>query len=263
MICRFLKIREFIFSNSDKFPEIMVSDSKWHLIIQLKELLEICNHFTVKIQAIEYPFSHFLYDYKKMLLNLEKLNNYHSITLKENIIRRMKNLVDSHLLKTAVFLDIRLKGIQNIEEERLAEETILFFFNKYLKDEKRIVEENEIHILSNEEDSDEILLSSFLDDGSNTNWKNKTILDEIGEFKRLERIPFKRDIFAFWESQKTNLPLLTEIAFLFLSIPSNQASVERSFSDLSFIYYKYRSKLNEKTTEDILFLRLLNRFKTD
>lgn len=57
-------------------------------------------------------------------------------------------------------------------------------------------------------------------------------------------------------TRKHSHPELYEVATLLLSVPSNQVSVERSFSALGLVLTDKRTKMHDDTLENILIIKL-------
>lgn len=89
----------------------------------------------------------------------------------------------------------------------------------------------------------------------------------------LPRLHHKHSILKYWSGQLEqsikikNMPELREVAYTLLAIPSSQASCERNFSHMGFVFNKLRSLLAPKMLEDLLLIRtnrqLFSRVKTD
>lgn len=63
-------------------------------------------------------------------------------------------------------------------------------------------------------------------------------------------------IFDFWEKNESSFPALYEVACVVNAIPPSQATVERAFSTLKFVFGVHRTKIDQDRLEDILMIRL-------
>ncbi len=90
--------------------------------------------------------------------------------------------------------------------------------------------------------------------------ENLEITNLLKNFYNLERIRSDENIIEYWKRNQYFHEDLNEMACVLLAIPSTQVSVERSFSDLGYICNKLRNKLDENIINDIIFLRILERF---
>ena len=64
----------------------------------------------------------------------------------------------------------------------------------------------------------------------------------------------------FWKRQRTHLPKLHQLAFDFAFLPSSSASVERTFSYFKKLLSDDRERMEETTTEYMLFLYVNSSF---
>lgn len=60
----------------------------------------------------------------------------------------------------------------------------------------------------------------------------------------------------FWENKKSAYPALYEIACVINSIPPSQATVERGFSILKFVFGEKRTRIVQDSLENILLIKL-------
>lgn len=74
--------------------------------------------------------------------------------------------------------------------------------------------------------------------------------------KKYPLINHKNQILDFWKSCKDEFPEIYTVASIINSIPPAQATVERVFSIVSFIFGKHRSRLDEEVLQNILTIRL-------
>lgn len=79
----------------------------------------------------------------------------------------------------------------------------------------------------------------------------------LGDFEnQFKVIHHSIPILEFWKDKMESLPELYEIAQILNSIPPSQATVERSFSALAYIYGPLRCKLSHELLEEILRIKL-------
>lgn len=74
--------------------------------------------------------------------------------------------------------------------------------------------------------------------------------------KKYTVISHKDPILDFWNSIKDEFPEIYRAASIINSIPPTQATVERVFSIVFFIFGKHRSRLDEEVLQNILTIRL-------
>lgn len=68
--------------------------------------------------------------------------------------------------------------------------------------------------------------------------------------------------FTFWEEKKLLFPPLYEIACVINAIPPSQATVERAFSTLKYIFGEKRTRLIQQNLENILWIKLNDELST-
>lgn len=66
----------------------------------------------------------------------------------------------------------------------------------------------------------------------------------------------QRTISNFWETKKIVFPDLYEVACVINSIPPSQATIERAFSTLNFVFGEKRTHLTQSVLENILTIKL-------
>lgn len=65
--------------------------------------------------------------------------------------------------------------------------------------------------------------------------------------KQTDRLINSKEMLYIWETQlQKKFPMLYEVIIVILSIPSSQASVERSFSSLKFVFSDRRQNIDLK-----------------
>lgn len=81
-----------------------------------------------------------------------------------------------------------------------------------------------------------------------------SIKEHLIDFLHCPRISAISDVLEFWNDRRAH-PLY-ELACVALAVPATQASVERNFSTLKFIYTHLRCRLSEQNLANILFVNL-------
>jgi hypothetical protein len=72
----------------------------------------------------------------------------------------------------------------------------------------------------------------------------------------LVRLHHSESVLKFWENSKTKYPELYEVATVFIAIPPTQATVERVFSVLGFVYSSRRYNLSQSMLESIILIKM-------
>ncbi len=82
-----------------------------------------------------------------------------------------------------------------------------------------------------------------------------TFESALRSFGEAERLSSKTDILSFWKSNEQLHSILSEVAYIILSVPGTQVSVEQLFSQLRFILSDLRSALTTEHLNNILIVR--------
>lgn len=86
--------------------------------------------------------------------------------------------------------------------------------------------------------------------------KNRDEVEQaLLNFRNQKMVDQKVDILDFWESRKSTMPELYELAQILHAVPMTQISVERLFSAMKFIYSDLRGNLSPALLQDILIVR--------
>lgn len=235
----------------------------WQTALDLMKILKIPYEATMVLQYKAAPLSDVFGCILKMKFSLEKFvndNNSSNETklfancLLKCIDKRQKDLINNRIVLSAIFFDPRYRNELNTEQIKVAKLTIEDWYRKYI----RINEQTEIQ---NHTDSFEKYFadkngSGYQNEESNGLSKSEFLLLLADYEEKIGRIHYKRSIWDFWLSQQTSYPLLFELATMILSIPPTQATAERGFSILSYVYNARRTRLDTGMLQDILSIRL-------
>lgn len=81
-------------------------------------------------------------------------------------------------------------------------------------------------------------------------------LDHFHRSLQYMKMDKEQSIFDFWKNKKLLFPALYEVACVINAIPPSQATVERSFSTLRFIFGELRTSIDQEKLENILMIKL-------
>lgn len=81
--------------------------------------------------------------------------------------------------------------------------------------------------------------------------------------KKYPHIHHTERILKFWEEKKNEFPQIYRLATILYGIPPTQATVERVFSHMAFVYNIKRAKLSTQTLENLLTIRLNKNLLSD
>lgn len=89
---------------------------------------------------------------------------------------------------------------------------------------------------------------------------DETLSSELESFYNTQyEVTENTDVLLYWRTLEGTYPRLYKLSNIILSIPCTQASVERTFSTLKFIYSDLRNSLNKEILEKLLFVKLNNK----
>lgn len=80
-------------------------------------------------------------------------------------------------------------------------------------------------------------------------------LDEVTRYLAMTSIGLNEDPLEWWHSHKTGLPILTQLAKKYLSIPASSVPSERLFSDAGNLITSKRTRLAPDIVNKFLFLK--------
>lgn len=79
-------------------------------------------------------------------------------------------------------------------------------------------------------------------------------LDHFHRSSHYMKVESQQTIVQFWEQNKTMYPALYEVACIINAIPPSQATVERTFSALKFMFSEQRTKIDQGRLENLLLI---------
>lgn len=91
---------------------------------------------------------------------------------------------------------------------------------------------------------------------TNNHENTNTFLQQVKALDLEPRQNHNYNVWSHWLRRKTTHPELHAVAMIVLSTPSNQVSVERSFSALALVLSNLRTGLAEETLANILMIKL-------
>lgn len=249
----------------------------WVQIEEIMKILKVLYDVTVKLQTANYTLSDFYGDWLLMELKLRKYGEEVSPTsanlcekLLESLEHRKADLITNRAMLCAIFLDPRLK--HKLQDEEI--EIVKLLLCDMWEEIKKLNRSTDIDISNSGSTSgDSDLLERFLADcdesaSSSTQRSNENervdynksrnaFLNVIDKYESsVTRLHHKTSVLDFWEKNKNTLPELYEVALVFLSIPPTQATVERTFSVLGFVFNNRRYSLSQEMLEEIMKIKM-------
>jgi hypothetical protein len=84
---------------------------------------------------------------------------------------------------------------------------------------------------------------------------------ELIEYEKLQAPKTRPNSIQWWKESLTTFPNLGPTALDIISAPVTEVTVERLFSHLKFVLNKHRSLMKDNLINDILFLRMNEKFE--
>lgn len=260
---------------------------KWSVLEEIGKTLRVPYDATVAVQNHDFTLSDFYGEWIKMHFLLKKLvpaagtskTNLASKLLDELEARKVK-LIDNPAMVACIYLDPRFKHRLAANEITLAKNVISDMWIRVKCDrqnEEPVVHEEEPPLdTTNDIDMDdefekflgadddigldEPMTATRVGEHMNTvpdfSKSRSQFVDALTKYGNLTRIDHRNPILQYWETIKELHPEVHFMANIFHGIPPTQATVERSFSALAFIYNSKRYQLSQAMLESILIVKL-------
>lgn len=248
-----------------------MSDVEWKSVSSLVALLQPFNKYTNKLQSETVTLSDIFGFWTSLRLKVAKNGSEFAKNLIEEMNLRHDMLMDNPTILAAIYVDPRfqrtLRDKKSIAIQYLV--NICLRMKEVENFDSNAVESSDFtqSVLSTGENDSEEELYEYLNACSsvNQNLTTSDIYQQKNEAEKIKRIlnefdgteePPSTSVLEFWEKNKNVYNDLYKLASVIFSIPPTQSSVERAFSALALVLTSRRTKLNSKTLEEILLIRL-------
>lgn len=241
---------------------------KWDIVVKILTVLKLPFEATNGAQKADFTLSDFFGCWLSMKRKLTKLMEegdtalcHFAQTLSEKLDSRGSILLNNMAMISAIYLDPRYKFKLSPEEVQIAKNSLEDLW-KRIKIAREIQPELDV---PEEEDSfeDECVSAgiprAYYDDRakpSTGTFVNEILINAFERYDQTDRLHRKHSLMAFWNERRDEEPVLYDLACIIHSIPPTQATVERAFSTLGFIYSAKRTRLKPSLLENILLIRL-------
>lgn len=280
MLERLLELKMFCKQKENVFKGLAFSDTNWDNVTTLCEALKPLALLTTRLQAEQLDVSQFIYLWTHFaVFKLERLaeSNNKAESLRKCVKVREQPIFENVVVVAATYLDKRFQQTLDTNAIERAKSFIMKVWRK-----KNIVagevetyqDDSSVQYQSQLMEGEDEEFAQFLGGigetqstvAQNTNQINdpSKIKAELKAFEELKplRFPTNANIMEFW-AKTNNLSTLAPIALDIISIPMTEVTVERMFSHLKFVLNEHRTNMSPKLLEDILFLRMNDKFKRD
>lgn len=251
----------------------------WKKVKNLHEILSYPAELTKRLQAEDLQISEFIYFWISMMYKLTALEgtNLFASPLLKCLRTREKAIFENDVIIAGWYLD---KSLSLLVEFRSDESKI-----ETAKNIIKLVDSKRRHLAGLEEVDDEIIVEQMdvepvnevssnpldallenLGKSSNNPLKTqsqtrKSSLDkDIEIYEKTSAPPTRKCTIEWWTENLNVFPVLGPIALAILCAPITEVSVERLFSHLNLILTKNRSQMKDSLIDDIVFLRLNEKF---
>lgn len=192
-----------------------------------------------------------------MKSNADQLTDLTDLLL-ENLKNRKGALLNHPAMLCAIFLDPRIHRQLELEGEteyKIAKMTLANLSERIFNLKEKTVENPDENV--NESIEEYFQQANFLNNGDQ--FQRAEFMESLDHFHR--SLPYLKlnkgqTISDFWESKKETFPALYEVACVINAIPPSQATVERSFSTLKFMFGVHRTRLDQGKLENLLMIKL-------
>lgn len=239
----------------------ILTDDDWIKYEEIQNIMQYPYIATVKMQAEQLTPSDFFAIWLDLKLRLKK---HEGVSFAKRIIDGMtsrekeKNIIDSPMVLSSVFLDSRYRILLTTQQKEKAREHLTSLWQrmkKYQNVPEQICPINPMDNLGENFDD----LMQLLNAKGQQFGNNVYCCDDENALHRIDLMPQQRDLsdstLNFWSRQKINEPDLYKLSKVVNACAPTQVCVERSFSGLAFILNPYRSRLSDEQIEHILVVR--------
>lgn len=241
---------------------------KWNILIEILDVLKLPYEVTNVVQYATFTLSDFYGSWLTMKRNLKKLLQKEDAlcgfaqAFSEKVDERDSILLNNTAMISAVYLDPRYKFKLSSDEVRIAKTSLEILFQRI-----KMMKESSPPGADDTDEGDSFesecvasgLPRAYIGDSTR---KTTETFDSVAfeklfqSYDNVERIHRKHSLLEFWNERKNEDPVVYQLACIIHSIPPTQATVERAFSTLGYIYNPKRTRLSPRMLENILLIRL-------
>lgn len=253
---------EFL-AKSETEPIFEIILSNWPVLTEIVLVLQVVYDATMAIQDPCFTLSDFYCCWMRIQIRLQRINsNSEQLTdlcnlMLENLKNRKRALLNHPAMLCAVFLDPRIHRELELEGETDFKIAKLTLANL---NERILILKNASATHSDADDSLERYYNESTQLGNfNEQHRRTQFMEELDHFHRslqYMKLDKNQTIFDFWEEKKILFPALYEVACVVNAIPPSQATVERAFSILKFMFSELRTSIDQDKLENLLMIKL-------
>lgn len=259
MLLRLIELKKFCQSTADVN---LLDDNQWNKIEDLVNSLAPAKKATLLLQEKLLLLSDFFIVWTNCYLECKQINTVVSNNLADKMKIREKQLMNHGLFGAALYMHPRISITLSTEQRQAAIAQLQSIWRRLLKAERDEEEEaNESKVI--EEDTHTQPIEKMLKEIERNCDRRTTINQQtmhlvtpiLVDFGSSPRLNISENILNFWQTKKTCLPQLYQLAITVLAVPATQVSVERLFSSLKYILNPHRYNLTSEILQNILIIR--------
>lgn len=259
---------------AQKDKSLLLTEDEWTHLNEIVKVLRHPYHVTQLLQRVNFTLSDFYAAWLELQFVLQEIFEKDSTNkLAESILNATNEDKHEHLIRNpsllcSVFLDPRVKSalLCDRKQSDVAMKHLSELYNRL----KRIENDNNQPSGSLDDlDSSDDKISAYSKISeymthlersapvgeSSKRDKKPDIYQLLNDFSKIDSIPMNISILEYWEKKQFNFPELFELAKIVHAAPVTEASVERTFSILRFVFSALRGNLAEELLEDIMLIQ--------
>lgn len=277
MMERLLGFRSYCSSAATFDADFNLSTLDWIDIEQCVQVLREPHNVTCRLQAVQMTPGKFMYEWQRLKSILLKKGGFMSLDIRDSMVQRESKLFENDIFLAGVYVDTRNRVLLEQEQIDKAKEGLLelsrraYKHQQVLKNQECVEVEPPIPAERRPSTSSSDELDEFekelnqIAKGRHISQLTRAATSSVSDFHKdfiescqtlehLGRVTGFEDMF---EVINTRFPeSIQECSRLATCLPVSQASVERLFSALKFIYSDLRARMKPELLEAILFLRV-------
>ncbi|XP_068172121.1 zinc finger BED domain-containing protein 4-like [Antennarius striatus] len=260
MLDRLCELKTFCDYMSPTINELHLNESEWLAISDIVNVLKPAKITTQCIQSEQLTAGDFYGLWLKCMLDTQKIESPFAKRVVQCMKGRQNSLFENDAFVAALFVDPRYRLFLTENQSEMAK---IHLCRTWEVIQNLTVEVGaERTPSSSSEDDDEIdqLLMAKERETTVVQRDKIPIVSVLDAYAREPRLKRNENILRYWASMAATNPDMQKLAMSVIALPVTQVSLKHAVSCLKFIFSPLRSSLNDRILEDILFIRLNNRF---
>jgi hypothetical protein len=277
MLQRLIELKVFCLRSQDVpgFSHLKVSLEKWEAITNLCEILKLPAELTKQLQSEDLLVPDFVYHWFSMMTNLKMLVSPMAKSLHRCLQAKEEEIFENHVILAGWFLDKSLSLLPEMnrdERKKRKAKDIIRTVSKKKNLLLGVVETFDIvpemiaeEPVANDGNPFDLMLKNLGKESekkanSQTSQPSDALEEELKKYEASYAPIPRQNAMTWWKNRSTDFPILSAIAFDIISVPVTEVTVERLFSHLKIVVNRHRSLLKGDLINDILFLRMNEKF---